>query len=116
MRRCHRRGRSSASQKCQGSRTAARTASGRHADPDATATARISTLPSRRKEKAMSYQVLALALLLLLAASPALAADVAKHSGRMAKHSGRIVAVDPTKHALTLEEVGPWTPQHSSLV
>jgi len=34
----------------------------------------------------------------------------------MAKYSGSIVAVNPAKHTVTLEEVGPWTSQHSTLV
>jgi len=38
----------------------------------------------------------------LLATSPAIA-------GGDVKHSGTVVAVDPVKHMLTLEEMGPWT-------
>jgi len=34
----------------------------------------------------------------------------------MARYSGSIVAVNPAKHTVTLEEVGPWTSQHSTLV
>jgi len=57
----------------------------------------------------MSYRVLVPALVALLTTSPAIAAT-------LARHSGRIVEVNPARHTLTFEEVGPWTPQHTTLV
>ena len=57
----------------------------------------------------MSYRALTPALVVFLMTSPAVAAN-------MAKYSGSIVAVNPAKHTVTLEEVGPWTSQHSTLV
>ena len=56
----------------------------------------------------MSYQALAPALVALLMTSPAVAAN-------MARHSGQIVAIAPANNTLTLEEVGPWGSQHSTL-
>ena len=53
----------------------------------------------------MSYRALTPALVVFLMTSPAVAAN-------MARYSGSIVAVNP----VTLEEVGPWTSQHSTLV
>ena len=57
----------------------------------------------------MASRTLVFAFVGLVAASSALAAGTFKHSGR-------IVAVDPAKHVVTLEEMGPWTPRHSALV
>jgi len=47
--------------------------------------------------------MLVLALLVLLAASPADRAE-------MARHSGLIIGVDPARGALTLDGIGPWHP------
>jgi len=55
----------------------------------------------------MSYRALTPALVVFLMTSPAVAAN-------MAKYSGSIVAVNPAKHTVTLEEVVPWTSQHST--
>jgi len=73
------------------------------------ATVRTDAPPSRREEEDMSYRALTPALVVFLMTSPAVAAN-------MAKYSGSIVAVNPAKHTVTLEEVGPWTSQHSTLV
>lgn len=52
---------------------------------------------------------LVLATLGLVAGSPALAADVLSHSGR-------IVAIDTTAQRLVLEEMGPWRSEQTKPV
>jgi hypothetical protein len=53
------------------------------------------------EEMTMTRFPFVLVMLGLVGASPALAADVVEHSGR-------IVAIDMATHTLTLEEIGPW--------
>lgn len=50
--------------------------------------------------------VLVLTLPVLLAAGPA---GVASAESRAVRHSGRVAAIDPARHTLSLEELGPWT-------
>lgn len=59
--------------------------------------------------------MLPLALAAVLLTSPTLAAGATKHV-ETAKHSGTIVAIDTAGHALTLEEMGPWTGPGKGLV
>src|SRR5712692_6675302 len=49
----------------------------------------------------MSHRSLVFALAAVLTAAPALAADTETHSGTL-------TAIDPAKHTLMLEEMGPW--------
>ena len=57
----------------------------------------------------MSYRNLRLLLFTLMMTSSVVAASPMRHSGRT-------VAVDPAKHSLTREEIGRWTPQHTTAV
>jgi hypothetical protein len=55
-----------------------------------------------------TFRIAAAAVMLLGAAGTARAG-----AGAEVRHSGTIVTVDPGKNRLTLEEMGPWTPEHA---
>jgi hypothetical protein len=57
----------------------------------------------------MSRRSLVFALAAVLTATPALGADTETYSGTLNR-------VDPTRHTLTLEEMGPWTGAGTGLI